>query len=149
MRSAIQDHRVDIEKFKQIFSSFNAHTLAQLPYIYAKNVVFKDPIHNVVGLEALQRYFAGFCAENMSCTFAFTNEITSEEQAFFQWNMRYSHPKLDNGKTLHLQGATLIRFHSHIFYHEDFYDMGAMIYQHIPLVGWAVKKINQRLRGKQ
>jgi hypothetical protein len=59
--------------------------------------------------------------------------------------MHYAHPSLANGKPLVLNGGTLIKFNAQITYHEDYYDMGAMVYQHIPVIGWAVNKINARI----
>ena len=45
--------------------------------------------------------------------------------------MHYAHRKIAKGKALSLAGATQIKFTHTISYHEDFYDLGAMVYQHI------------------
>jgi hypothetical protein len=135
----------DIAKFKQLYQTFDSNTLSQLPKLYDNSIVFKDPIHQITGIKPLTNYFATFCSPETQCQFDFINEVISDSQAFFHWQMHYSHPKLQAGKTLTLNGGTLIKFNSQITYHEDFYDMGAMIYQHIPVLGWAVKKINARI----
>ena len=101
--------------------------------------------HRLQGIDALQGYFDSFCANGTHYRFVFINEMVDYQQAFLQWQMHYSHPKLANGTALLLNGATLIKFTHQITYHEDFYDMGAMIYQHLPLLGFVVKKINARL----
>jgi len=136
----------DITQFKQLYRTFDDHTVSKLPQLYSPLVIFKDPIHQLEGLEPLRRYFANFCKPETYCQFEFANELLASDQAFFQWKMHYSHPKLNAGKKLMLNGGTLIKFGSHIVYHEDFYDMGAMIYQHIPILGWAVKKINKHMK---
>jgi SnoaL-like domain len=138
----------NVEEFKQLYQTFDSEFTAQLGKLYSAAIVFKDPIHQLNGLSALTNYFAGFCNPATHCQFEFTNQILSDDQAFFQWQMNYSHPQLKNGQALTLNGSTLIKFNSHIIYHEDFYDMGAMIYQHLPIMGWAVKKINARIAGK-
>ena len=135
----------NVEHFKQLYKTFSSETPAQLSLLYHPAIAFKDPIHELKGIAALTHYFASFCTEGNQYRFEFINEIISHDQAFFQWQMHYSHPKLANGKPLQLNGGTLIRFNAQIIYHEDFYDMGAMIYQHVPLLGWAVKKINARI----
>lgn len=140
--------RFNVEEFKQLYQTFDSESTAQLGKLYHSAIVFKDPIHQLNGLGALTNYFAGFCNPDTHCQFEFTNQILSDDQAFFQWQMNYSHPQLKNGQPLSLNGSTLIKFTSHIIYHEDFYDMGAMIYQHLPIMGWAVKKINARMVGK-
>lgn len=136
---------LNIDHFKQLYSTFSSNTPAQLPQLYHPAVIFKDPIHELKGIAALTQYFASFCQADTRYQFEFTNEILGQDQAFFQWQMHYSHASLAKGEPLLLNGGTLIKFDTHIYYHEDFYDMGAMIYQHIPLLGWAVKKINARI----
>jgi len=137
----------DTARFRQIYKNFNTDTLRDLSTIYSPGVIFKDPVHQINGLAELSNYFAGLCDPEMQCEFEITNEIATSNQAFFQWKMRYRHPRLKAGQPLILDGGTLIKFNTQIVYHEDFYDMGAMIYQHVPLLGWAVKKINARIAG--
>jgi hypothetical protein len=139
----------NIDKFKTLYQTFDDNTLKQLPNLYSESITFKDPIHELQGLAALRNYFAGFCSPDTHCSFQFINQIVTQDQAFFQWQMNYRHPKLQHGRQLSLNGGSLIRFNSHIIYHEDFYDMGAMIYQHIPILGWVVKKVNSRIAGEK
>lgn len=135
----------DTARFKQLYKKFDQETIRNLPDIYSPQINFKDPIHQLLGIPELSRYFAGFCSDELRCEFVIHNEVVAHDQAFFQWKMRYQHPNLASGKPLTLDGGTLIKFDSHITYHEDFYDMGAMIYQHVPVLGWAVKKVNARI----
>jgi len=137
----------DIERFKQLYQTFDDDTLAHLHTIYSPSVVFKDPVHQLEGIIALSEYFSGFCNPETKCQFEFINQIVAEDQAFFQWTMHYQHRSLNAGAALNLNGGTLIKFNSKIIYHEDFYDMGAMVYQHLPVIGWAIKKINARIAG--
>lgn len=137
----------DIAQFKQLYQTFDGQTLSRLPKVYSPAITFKDPIHQLTGLEPLTLYFENFCKPETQCQFEFINEIIADDQAFFQWRMHYSNPKLSGGKKLTLSGGTLIKFKTQIVYHEDFYDMGAMIYQHLPLLGWVVKNINRRMQS--
>jgi hypothetical protein len=136
---------LNIDDFKQFYKVFNSATPLQLPRFYHPSVTFKDPLHELKGIAALTQYFTNLCVADTQYRFDFINEVITHNQAFFQWQMHYSHPRLANGEPLLLDGGTLIKFDSLITSHEDFYDMGAMIYQHIPVLGWAVKKINARL----
>jgi hypothetical protein len=135
----------DIGQFKQLYQHFDTSILSELPKIYHEAIVFKDPVHQINGIKPLTIYFSSFCNPDTQCRFEFINEVIGSNQAFLHWQMFYSHPKLRAGETLQLNGGTLIKFNSHITYHEDFYDMGAMIYQYLPVLGWVVKKINARI----
>ncbi len=138
----------DTGRFKQLYKKFDQDTIRNLPDIYSAQISFKDPVHQLHGIPELSSYFAGFCSDELRCEFNIHNEIVSHGQAFFQWKMYYQHPRLASGKPLVLDGGTLIKFDSHITYHEDFYDMGAMIYQHVPVLGWAVNKVNARIANQ-
>jgi len=86
----------------------------------------------------------------ISCRFEFVGETVAEDSAWFKWIMHYQHPKLRNGAMLSLTGATYIRFDiestpAKIMAHEDFYDMGSMLYEHTPLLGIGVRWLKQKL----
>ena len=60
--------------------------------------------------------------------------------------MKFSNPALAGGKMITLRGITQIRFTDRIYYQEDFYDLGAMLYQHIPVLGAIIRFVNSRVR---
>jgi hypothetical protein len=130
-----------IAQFKQAYADFSVDTLGSLRELYANEVVFIDPVHRVEGLGALERYFAASANNLRFCRFEFLDEAINEHSAFFKWAMHYSHSKIAAGSPLQLQGASFIKFAERITYHEDFYDMGAMVYEHIPVLGFGVKRI--------
>lgn len=137
----------NLEEFKRLYHSFNAATITRLPEFYRGDIFFKDPIHELTGLQQLEMYFSRFCNPDTKCSFHFENIISSRSDAYLRWRMTYQNPVLNNGKTLVLDGVSMIRFDTHIYHQEDFYDMGAMVYQHLPVLGWIIKKINARLAG--
>jgi hypothetical protein len=59
--------------------------------------------------------------------------------------MTFSHSGLNGGKPVQVRGVTLIRFTDRIYYHEDFFDLGAMLYQHVPVLGSVIRYLNNRL----
>ncbi len=138
---------MSIDKLCEFYGHFEASKINQLGEIYADNIHFRDPIHQLVGLPALAKYFRHVCADGHS-RFEITERLTQSERTFLRWNMHYQHPKLASGKPLVLVGGSLLMVaDDKIVSHEDFYDMGQMIYQHLPVLGWAVKKVNKHLQG--
>jgi hypothetical protein len=62
--------------------------------------------------------------------------------------MTYAHPRLQRGQELTLEGISQLRFADRrIIYQRDYYDLGAMLYEHLPLVGQVVRGIKRRLRS--
>ena len=136
-----------IDKCMVLYTEFDLNAVARLADIYHCDVVFSDPIHQVQGLHSLKNYFEHICGGSES-HFEFTASLKDGDQAFLRWNMHYSHPKLAGGKALTLKGGSFLTIHEPsnlIIAQEDYYDMGQMVYRHIPVLGWAVNKINANL----
>ncbi|MEY4589088.1 MAG: hypothetical protein RL497_1164 [Pseudomonadota bacterium] len=130
-----------VEQFKLAYATFDMATLKKLKELYDPNVIFVDPLHRIEGWTQLERYFLA-SAENLHyCRFDFDDTLADDNTAFLKWRMAYAHNKIANGKPLILNGVTKIKFNTHIIYHEDFYDLGAMLYEHIPIFGTLIKKL--------
>jgi hypothetical protein len=118
-----------------------------LDNLYDTDVIFCDPVHRVEGLPALKRYFAGMSGGLTSCRFEFDQSVISEGSACLPWHMHFTHRQLKGGQPLSLRGCSLLRFGERVYYHEDFYDLGAMVYEQVPLLGSVVRGVKKRLGG--
>ena len=135
-----------IEKLKLYYESFDQKSFDCLDEIYAKDAVFIDPLHRIKGVEALKAYFGETCENLTYCRFIFTEEIASEKSICLKWRMEYSHRAIKNNARLELIGTSILQFSDgKITSHEDFYDMGSMVYEHIPLLGGAIRLIKSRM----
>lgn len=134
------------QQFEAFYRDFGKADLTALADIYHPLVVFQDPVHAVDGIAALRGYFESSRANLRHCSFDFNHRAIQDDTGFFQWRMDYAHPRIQRGKTQCLRGCTLIRARRNkIVYHEDFYDLGAMLYEHVPVLGWAIRKIKLRI----
>jgi esterase/lipase superfamily enzyme len=134
-----------IDLFKHSYQDMTLMDLSKLDRIYSDTILFKDPVHEVRGLVALQDYLADVSSNIDECRFEFLDEMLSESGAYLKWNMHFRHPKLASGKLLSVRGVSQIHFGERIFYHEDIYDMGAMVYEHVPIVGGLTRWLKGRL----
>lgn len=132
-----------VNAFKLAYGNFDGQTVGKLKDLYMQSAVFVDPVHRIEGLPALERYFAASAKNLTYCRFEFIDEVVAQQSAFFKWRMQYAHKKIARGADLQVTGASLIKFSECVYYHEDFYDLGAMVYEHIPLLRLGVKKVKQ------
>jgi hypothetical protein len=52
----------------------------------------------------------------------------------------------DNAKKITLDGTTQLGVDGDIIiYHKDYYDLGEMVYEHVPILGFIIKKIKGKL----
>lgn len=62
------------------------------------------------------------------------------------WTMSYQHPKLNGGKTIAVKGASQLNFdEKRIVRHRDYFDGGALLYEHIPLLKRVIFFLKNRL----
>lgn len=131
-----------------LYREFNANKSTLVHRLYDDEVVFSDPIHRISGISALEQYFSHIGQGLNYCEFTFSDTCATSDCAWLKWQMTFSHPRLGSGKRIEVLGATELRRTEKIYSHTDFYDMGAMLYEHVPVLGFAAKKLKQRLGAR-
>ena len=134
-----------VDAFKRFYGEFGQASIASLADVYCSDVVFTDPIHIIQGLDKLSDYFNNICGDLSECRFEFINEVVGPGHACFKWEMYYRHPRIKNNQPIQLTGASFIEYSDKVDSHEDFYDMGAMLYEHIPVMGSAIRMIKSKM----
>lgn len=146
---------------QELYSSFDQQMIINLPKAYRTDVVFQDPLQRIEGLENLTRYYQTMLKDLHECRFEFSQVIENNasldsrqisadhsvrvQQAVMFWTMNYRHKKLAGGKLLSITGNSHLKYQDKILYHRDYFDAGAMLYEQIPLLGFAIKSIKKRM----
>jgi hypothetical protein len=134
-----------VPRFQAMFQSLRAETLGALDGVYAPDVVFEDPLHRIEGLDALKNYFGRLYQGVEAIGFEFEDVLDSGDQAMLTWTMHMTHRRLRPGESLALPGASHIRYTTHVHYHRDYFDAGALLYERLPLLGGIVRAIRSRV----
>jgi len=134
-----------LDDFKRFYREADVNSLDRLDRLYTEDVEFRDPVHTLNGRLALRGYLRKLYRGCTKISFEYLDEHIDSNGAYIQWQMQFSHRSISRGEPVTVRGVTQIRFTDRIFYQEDFYDMGQMLYQHIPVLGAAVRYINRRL----
>ena len=133
-----------IESFKCGYQDLLKTDCSQLGLFYAQDLLFKDPIHEIRGLVALEDYLINLSSELQECRFEYLDQLISDQAAYIKWVMHFRHPKLGS-KLIDVRGVSHLKWTDKIDFHEDFYDMGAMLYEQVPLIGSVTQWLKQRL----
>lgn len=140
-----------IERFSLFYQELAHANLDELSSIYAQDVELIDPVGTHKGLPALRAYFENLLTNTEQCQFTIHNLHQTQigvdtESAFLTWTMNVRHPKF--ARPIVVDGSSELRLSKdRIVYHRDYYDLGQMVYEHIPLLGRIIKKIKSRLKG--
>ena len=134
------------DRVQSAYQSLGTIELAALETLYTEDVHFEDPAHALQGRKALLDYFASLFKNLDSCSFKFHQTLICDADIFMSWTMFISHPKLRNGETIRVEGGSFLKTrYGRIFYHRDYFDLGAMLYENLPALGVIVRKIKQGL----
>ncbi|ENJ7185291.1 nuclear transport factor 2 family protein [Vibrio fluvialis] len=136
---------MDVQTVARFYSQLNKHNLHTLQDIYHQDIVFEDAAHRIEGFISLSDYFANLYQNVERCDFTIHEQHQSQSNAFLTWTMHLQHPKLGNGKLVNVQGVSHLRFQDgKVIYHRDYFDLGEMLYEQLPLLGSVIRSIKRR-----
>ncbi|WP_028580165.1 nuclear transport factor 2 family protein [Desulfogranum japonicum] len=133
--------------FFEIYNQLHKDNLELLRDVYSKDVVFVDPAHEIQGIEELITYFSALYSNVDSISFDFTDHLLVEDSGYVRWKMTFSHKRLNRGLPVMVDGVTYLQFDSAkmVDYHRDYFDLGAMLYEQIPVLGKVIRTIKKGL----
>lgn len=136
-----------VNDFKTLYQTLNSKNIHDglIEKVYRDDIQFKDSFHQLNGLDEFTRYCDSIYENVIYSTFDFHEEMVSEQQAMLTWTMNYAHPKLNGGKNIAVKGSSHIRYTDKIYLHQDYIDGGELLYEHIPVLSWVIKKLKARM----
>ncbi|MBM9513930.1 nuclear transport factor 2 family protein [Desulfogranum marinum] len=136
-----------MEKFLRMYRNLHADNLEILKTVYRQDIHFTDPAHQISGIDNLTAYFAALYANIDSIHFSFLEPLMVDNKGYVRWEMTFSHRRLDGGRPITVVGASYLEFDQQgkVYFHQDYFDLGAMLYEHVPLLGRFVRSIKKGL----
>lgn len=143
---ATEAETTPVDALKQLWMHHTHVTEKAMRALYDDTVVFRDPANVITGIEPLVEHSLKLYESLESCQFIYIDEVIAEDRAAIRWVMTFVHPKLNRGKPVDVRGMTYIRWRGDkIVAHEDAFDIGAMFYENVPLLGRVVSGLRKRL----
>lgn len=134
-----------VDRFRETFQRLGADSLELLDELYGAEIVFEDPLHTVRGLDALRNYFATLYEGVVSCRFDFHEELVVDGRASLTWTMHLEHRRFHKGRIIEVAGASFIHFGDKVEFHRDYFDVGQLVYERVPLLGGLVRAVKRRV----
>ena len=148
---AAGEERAMSDRLKQteaLFNNFNSNTLHLADGFYDPDVVFQDPIVELKGRDALKAYYADMYENVTSIRFDFSGGIEKEDEAVVFWTMEVRSKGFKGGEPVLLDGVSYVKFGGEsgkAVYHRDYFDMGAFVYENIPVLGSIIRYTKKKL----
>lgn len=136
-----------MDQFLETYQSLNRANLDLLGSLYTEDIRFIDPVHEVEGLIRLTEYFSSLYQNIDSIHFHFNHQLRQGSEGYVQWQMTFSHPRLKRGQDITVPGASYLNFvdSGKVCLHRDYFDLGVMLYEQLPVLGTIVSTIKRRL----
>jgi len=137
---------VYLQQFAERFAGLNRANLDTLEKLYSEDVSFRDPLHHIQGLQALRAYFEQLYANASDIRYAITStDEVRPGQGYLRWTLQFCHPRLSRGQQITLQGCSCLHWRDRVHFHQDYFDAGALLYEHLPVMGGAIRWLKGRL----
>ena len=118
-----------VSRFVEYYAALDSQPPSALVGLYHSNATLIDPFGEHDGIFALQ-------------------PLCSGNRFVVTWVMHWSHPRIAGGEPLDLPGCSVVETENDLITHQrDYYDAGEMIYEHLPLLGWAVRGVKRRVKS--
>ncbi|SEA41470.1 nuclear transport factor 2 family protein [Alkalimonas amylolytica] len=145
--SKVKNQMSRLDTFLDFYNGLTNKELHRLTELYHPDIRFIDPVHEVRGSDALQRYFEHAYARLSYCQFERKAQSEQGECGFISWQMIFAHQAISKGKKVQLEGCSELHWHAdgRIICHRDYYDLTELVYQHLPVIGWATRQVKQRM----
>ncbi len=135
-----------LRHFAERFAGLDASNLDRLRELYSDDILFRDPLHEVRGLPAVRGYFGELYANISELRFDFYGfDQSAEGEGYLRWTMSYRHPRLRGGELIRVEGCSHLRWRDKVYQHRDYFDAGALLYEHLPILGRVIAWLKGRL----
>lgn len=144
-------HQAKKDKIVLAFNSLNSTSMHILKDFYALDVLFIDPLGEIHGREGVTAYYAGLYRTVTSIHFEFHDILEDGEKFAAVWTMHLIAKGLNQGREVCLDGTSILLFNQddQVVYHRDYFDMGAFIYENVPVLSAVIRLIKRRLQHHQ
>jgi limonene-1,2-epoxide hydrolase len=131
------------------FNELDVDSMDVVDKFYGPDVRFIDPVVDVTGLTDLRAHYEHQYKFAKEIGFTFSGEHISGDTHTVEWNMTLRTKRLNKGKAFTVPGVSVITFKNEkAVYHRDYFDLGSMVYERLPVVRRITKKIKKRLHYK-
>jgi hypothetical protein len=138
-----------LTRFEAFFGPLTeASVRAGIADAYAPALWFNDTLKTIQDRDALQRYMIETAHNVEHCRATIdTWSSTREGDVLVRWRMLIRFKRFARGRDTESMGISLLRLDAQgrIAFQQDFWNAADGLFQHLPLLGWAIRTIKRRL----
>lgn len=132
---------------QKFFNELNANMMHLVEQFYAEDIQFYDPIVHMDGLKEMRDYYIQMYKNVQTISWEFPDEVWQDNKCTLSWKMTLTAKDFNGNKPLTLDGISLMKFNPEgkACYHRDYFDMGAFVYEWVPVLGSMVRFVKKKM----
>lgn len=133
------------ERFSVLYADLSEENVSRrVRDTYAPDAWFNDTLSTEEGIGAIEKYLLK-TARGAEMVKGTTQDVAvSGADCYVRWTLEVRTKSLAGGKPIITEGVSQLRFdeQGRIVLHQDFWNPAAGVYQHLPLLGPAIRFVN-------
>ena len=132
-----------IDGYCQYLESITQDSLDSMDQHVSADVHFVDPFNDVLGIEKMRAVFEDMFENVSDIQFVVEDKMTTGDVSLITWTLSGVLMK----KPWTVKGASRLTFaeDGKLSEHIDFWDAGAGLYEHLPVIGWLPRALRRKL----
>jgi len=145
----MSSHPLGIEEF---FQQLNKDRMDLVEQFYDANVEFLDPMVHFKNRDLVKRYYEKLYRNVDSIRFDFSGVTQQGDTHMAVWTMTLTAKNFNGGRPVVVDGVSHVRFAAgeggKAIYHRDYFDMGAFVYEHVPILSALIRLVKKIMSGQ-
>ena len=146
LKAGSDEEKKAVQQFKDFYRVFSSEKIrGDVRALYREDAYFRDGFREVMGIDAIEKYFVSSTEAFLECTFDIQDVAVHEGNYYFRWVMTLV-LKRSKDERIQAVGMSHVRFDERgkIVFHQDYWDTG-IIYEKMPILGHIITWIRQRV----
>lgn len=134
------------QNYASFFESINKNTpLKEYAKYFDLNAKFKDPFHEVEGLQNIFRVFLNMYKKLEEPKFKIQEIVENKNIAYIKWTFYFKFK--NEKKEQNFEGVSRVVFNEEdkVVLHEDFWDAASNLYEKLPFVSLLIRFIKRKI----
>jgi hypothetical protein len=143
--SGNEEGRRAVSRFAALYGDLSEPNVqARVREVYAEDAWFNDTIATEVGIDAIEHYLLKTARGAELVQAKIDDVAVSGADCYVRWTMEIRAKNLAGGRPIITSGISRLRFDpaGRVVLHQDYWNPAAGIYQHLPLLGPAIRFVN-------
>ncbi|PWR18561.1 nuclear transport factor 2 family protein [Zavarzinia aquatilis] len=136
-----------LARYAAALEGLRPETVDALDAVMAPDIRFRDPFNDIAGLDHARALFRQMFEDCLDVRFALRGRFRDGERAVLLWTMDYRLRRWPD-RPLKIEGASelcLDPASGLVTAHVDHWDAASQLYEHVPLLGFVLRRLRRRI----